>query len=243
MPEYPLEGRENVGISGFAGIKKVRGILLDIQLVDPPESWESKDKQAQVLMGDTHILEMFGDEEPFELTDGKFSFYIPYKLTQGGKIAPNSIYNKCWLDSCEEVYKDRNPSKHKGEYIVLEKQPRLLFQQYQTDTNEAGRKVPALNEQGEKIKVDVLAVNQQGRPNHFCFVADETADSDSVADYIRDLVVGLNQKAALRKLLIDQKAKQYPEYKVALNDGVLAELLGLVLVGTGDDAKFQIVSA
>jgi len=48
------------------------------------------------------------------------------------------------------------------------------------------------------------------------------------------LVIGLNQKAALRKLLVDQKAKQFPEYKDKLNSGELAEYLDLVVV----DDKF-----
>ena len=57
-------------------------------------------------------------------------------------------------------------------------------------------------------------------------------------DYIKEKVVGLNRKAALRLLLTDSRAKQYPKYKDSLNAETLAKELGLVLVGDGDKAVF-----
>ena len=230
MSPLPVENERELSVGGFQGIKKIRGLLVDIDVVNPPETWENQEKQVvKVSLEDTGVLEMFGDEEPFELKDGKFNFYIPY-VEVGKKPHQNSIYAKCWLASAKELGKV--PSEFIGSYVTLEKQARLLFQKPVIDP---ATKKPTLNEDGKKILEDILAVDQSGRPNHFCFVADEAADSDDVQEYIRDLVTGLNQKAALRRLLIDQRAKQHPEYKVALNDGTLAELLDLVIV----DDKFQ----
>ena len=229
MSPLPVENERELAIGGFQGIKKIRGLLVNIDVQDPPESWErSNDKQVvKVETEDTVVLEMFGDEEPMELTEGKFNFYIPY-VEAGKKPHQNSIYSRCWLASAKEL--GHVPSEFIGQYITLEKQPRLLFQQYEMEDTGAGKKKPKLDENGEKIKVDILAVNSVGLPNHFCFVADETSDADNVKEYIRDLVTGLNQKAALRKLLVDQKAKQFPDFKNQLNAGTLAEYLDLEIV-------------
>ena len=229
MP-LPVESEKELSVGGFQGIKKIRGLLVDIDVTAPPETWENQERQVVVVkMEDTVVLEMFGDEEPFELKDGKFNFYIPY-VEAGKKPHQNSIYAKCWLASAKELGK--LPSEFIGSYVTLEKQPRLLFQKPVIDP---ATKKATLGEDGKKVLEDILAVDQAGRPNHFCFVADETSDSSNVREYIRDLVTGLNQKAALRKLLIDTKAKQHPEYKVALNEGTLADMLELVIV----DNKFQ----
>ena len=228
MP-LPVENEKELAVGGFQGIKKIRGLLVNIDVVDPPESWErTNDRQVvKVDLGEASVLEMFGDEEAMELKDGKFGFYIPY-VEAGKRPHQNSIYSRCWLASAKEL--GHLPSEFLGQYVTLEKQPRLLFQQYEMEDDGTGKKKPKLDEAGEKIKVDVLAVNQMGLPNHFCFVADEASGSDSVKEYVRDLVVGLNQKAALRKLLVDQKAKQHPDMKEKLNAGTLAEYLDLVVV-------------
>ena len=225
----PVENEKELVVSGFQGIKKVRGLLVSIDVVDPPESWErNSDRQVvKVDLVETVVLEMFGDEEAMELKDGKFGFYIPY-VESGKKPHQNSIYSRCWLASAKEL--GSLPSQFIGQFVTLEKQPRLLFQQYSMEDDGTGKKILKLDENGDKVKVDVLAVNQAGLPNHFCFVADETANSNSIQEYIRDLVVGLNQKAAQRALLLDQKAKQFPEYKERLNAGTLAKYLGLRIV-------------
>ncbi len=228
----PIEDEKQLSIGGFQGIKKLRGLLIRIDVVDPPESWENREKQVvKVDTEDAVVLEMFGDEEPFELKDGKFSFFVPY-VAIGKSPHQNSVYSRCWLASAKELGKV--PSEFIGEHVTFEKQPRLLFSAYVTEDDGTGKKVAVRDENGDKIKQDILAVNEAGLPNHFCFTQDEGADSENIKDYIRNLVEGLNEKATLRKLLTDPKAKQYPNYKAALNGGTLGELLDLVLV----DGKF-----
>lgn len=226
----PVENERELSVGGFQGIKKIRGLLVEIDVVNPPETWDNQGKQVVVVkMEDVTVLEMFGDEEPFELKDGKFNFYVPY-VEVGKNPHQNSVYAKCWLSSAKELGKV--PSGFIGQYVTLEKQPRLLFQKPVIDPETKKAKVDA---DGKKVLEDILAVDQQGRANHFCFTSEGDISTEDVAVYIRDLIVGLNQKAALRKLLIDTKAKQHPEYKVALNEGTLASLLGLTIV----DGMFQ----
>ncbi len=223
----PVENERELVIGGFQGIKKIRGLLIGINVEDPPASWENREKQVvKVDMEETTVLEMFGDEEPMELKEGKFSFFIPY-TEAGKKPHQNSIYSKCWLASAKE--QGKVPSEFMGQYVTLEKQPRLLFQTYEIDPDTKKAKV---DENGDKIKKAILAVNEMGLPNHFCFVSDETADTENVKEKAKKFVVGYNEKAALRNLLVNMK--QHPEFKEALNNGTLAEMLGLKRV----DGKF-----
>mgnify|MGYP001602610016 CR=1 FL=1 len=229
MP-LPLERESDVSVGGFQGIEKVYGLLVGIDVIDQPASWEGEGKVVKVSMEDTIILRMFNDEEPFELLDKKFSFLIPYKLTAGGKIVSGTLYDKCWRASAKELGKV--PSDFIGQYVTLETQPRVLFPQPALDPATGKAQV---DETGQRVFENVLAVDKAGRPKCFCFVADEDTNPNDVHEYIRGLIVGLNQKAALRPLVMDERAKQHPEYKEALNNGTLADMLELIIV----DGKFQ----
>lgn len=231
----PVESEKELSVGGFAGIKRIHGLLVNIDVQDPPENWErdesNKKQIVRVDMADTTITEMFGDEEAFELKEddevGKFHFFIPY-VEPGKKPSQNSIYAKCWLESAKELGK--TPSQFIGQYVDLEKQPRKLFDKYVIDPDDPKKKKIKLDAEGKKMLEPVLAVNQGGIPNHFCFVASESAKPEDVDSYIKELVTGLNTTAALRKLIVDQKAKRHPEYRDMLKAGTLAEKLGMVLV-------------
>lgn len=234
----PVEDEKQLAIGGFQGIKKFRGLLVAIDVQDPPDNWDNQERQVvKVDTEESVVLEMFGDEEIFDLKDGKFSFYIPY--TEAGKNPhQNSIYGRCWMGSAKELGK--KPSEFIGSYCTFEKQPRLLFDKYIKESDLSGEVDYVLDDEGNKktkeIKgetyflVHIRAVNQAGLPNHFCFVGDESADSENIKEYARDKLVGLNQKAALRKLLVDVKLKQFKEFRDKHNAGTLAEYLGLVIV-------------
>lgn len=225
----PLEKESEVSLGGYQGIKKLRGLLVGLNVVPQPSGWEGRGNVVQVDLEDVTILEMSGGEDPFELKDGKFRFVIPYKLTAGGKIAPGTLYDKCWRASAKELGK--LPSEFIGQYVTLEKQPRVLFPKLVLDPE---TKKVLIGEDGKKVVENILAVDSAGRPKCFCFVGDETVDSESTKNYIKGKVLGLNTKAALRALLGDTRARQFPEFKDKLKAGTLAEELGLVLV----DDKF-----
>ena len=242
----PVENEQELSVGGFQGIKKIKGLLTSIDVTDPPDTWENQDRQVVIVkLEDAEILEMFGGEDLFELKDRKFSFFIPY-AEKGKSPHKNSIYSKCWLDSAKE--QGKKPSEFIGQYPILEKQPRVLFEQYVetsqltknsdiVKTEDGKNKTKTRNVKGvdkEFTLVRIHAVNESGLPNHFCFAGGEEASAENVKGYIKNLVIGLNEKAALRKLLVDQKAKQHPEFKDALNGGTLAKELGLEVV----DGKF-----
>lgn len=236
MP-LPVEDQSQLSVGGFAGIKKVQGLLVDINVEDPPASWENADKQiVRVSLEDATVLEMFGDEDPITFKDGKWNFTITYAKA-GQTPTEGSVYNKCWLQSAKELGKV--PSAFIGEMVVLEKQGRKLFdtvemEDYTTSSGET-KKRPVLDADGNKIVKPIYATADQtedGRPSKsaFCFVGESSADSDDVKDHIKTIVTGLNSSAALRKLMTDTKAKQFPEYREKHKNGALAEFLGIEVV-------------
>jgi len=208
-----IESTKESSKGGFKGIKKIRGTIVDIKLVDPPESWDSTKQQAQIFMEDTAVLEMFPGEDMFELKDGKFNFYIAY-AEKDKKPSGNSAYIKVWVASFEKVGK--KPSDFIGKVVTLDKVRTKLFDTRNKETKE---------------KEEVWA------EGCFGIVADENSGSADVKDYIKGLIVGKNQKAALRELLVDSRAKQLPEFKEALSKGTLAELVGLTIVDDVFTAK------
>lgn len=217
-----IESTKEASKGGFQGIKKVRGLLVDLKLVDAPESWDTTKLQLQGTLEEAAILEMFLGEEEFELKEGKYSFLISY-AEEGKTPHANSAYIKCWVASAEKLGK--KPSAFVGQQVTLDRIPIVLFKR----TIVGEDKKPILDEAGEKTYEDIVSTSC------FSFIPDETADSENIKDYVRGKVVGLNQKAALRPLAMDTKIKQFPEFKQRLNDGTLAEYLGLSLV----DEKFQ----
>jgi len=225
MSDGFVETTAEAAVGGYQGIKKVRGLFVDLKKI-PPRFTESEygepKEQMEITLEDAAILEMFPNADDFELKDNKFTCWVPY-AAEGKVPHGNSIYMRCFVASAEELGK--KPSALKGEYITLERQDRLLF------------KTKIKNkETDEDETVEVHSVNKAGMPsaNSWCFVSDETADSGTVKDYVRDILIGKNEKAALRALLTDARAKQFPEFKTSLQAGTLAEELGLSI----EDGKF-----
>ena len=222
-----VESTREASRGGFQGIKKVRGLLVDLKRVPPNPNWgneygDPKD-QIEFTLEDAAILEMFPGEEEFELKDNKFVGWVSYAAA-GKTPHANSGYIKVWVASAERLGK--KPSDFKGQYVTLDKIPTVLFKQPELDEN----KKPLLDDEGKKIYKEIST------DKVFGFIPDETANSEDVKDYIKTLVIGLNQKAALRKLLTDTRAKQFPEYKMMLNGGTLAAFLGLEII----DDKFTL---
>ena len=207
------ENTEEASISGFAGIVKVRGFLVDLDLVPPPDNWDTNKDQIKFVLKDAVVLETLDGKE-FELKDGEFSTYQAY--CEGGILeeatpSKNSGWYKGTVPSARALGK--TPSGFVGGYATLEHREIVLFE---SKDKETGEKIP-----------------HKSRVWHF--IEDEGSDSSSMVDHIRSIVIGLGEKASLRKLMSDAKAKQFPQYKLDHKAGVLAEKLGLVIV----DGKYQ----
>jgi hypothetical protein len=202
----PVEDDEQFSKGGFQGIKKVRGLLTNIEITDAPDTWDNADKKdvVEVTLEDAVVLEMFEGEEPFDLTDGKFTFLLNY-AKKGQNPSDNSTYKKGWVDSAKKLGKA--PSSFIGEYVTLEKMEIELFPYTDKETKE------------KKIATGKC----------FCFVGDEALDSESIKSFLRGHLHGKDRKSVLRSLLSNQKAKQFPELRDMHKADTLAEYLDMVV--------------
>jgi len=229
---------EEPGVSGAQAIEKVRGRLTEQKRVESKfgtsefegRTVEPKD-QIQVTLEDAAILKMMEDAQEYELPEGRLIFWIPFAKKGQTKAHSNSVFQKCWVDTAKEVY-DKPPSQLNGEMITLEKQPRILFTDYEKDSQ--GKFI--LNDDGEKIKREVRAVDKKGRPRYFCFIKDEGISSADIGEYVKGKIKGLNTTAAMREIVMDNRLSQFPELKTQLENDTdgFATKYGLSLV----DDKF-----
>jgi len=221
MSEGFVETTAEAAVGGYQGIKKVRGLQVSLTKIPPRNieniTWEPKE-QIEIVLEDALILEMFPNADDFELKEGKLTIWVPY-AAEGKVPSSGSTYMRCYVASAEE--QGKKPSAFNGEYVTLERQNRLLFKT--TKKNE---------DTEEKETIEIRSINTEtGLPSSgaWCYVSDETADSGTVKDYIKEVLVGKNEKAALRALLTDARAKQFPEFKQALQAGTISELLDVEL--------------
>ena len=224
-----VETTKEASRGGYAGIQKIRGLLTDLEKVEPENemvtlddgtTFKAKD-QIKVTLDNAAILRMAEGEEEPEIKDGRHTVYVPY-AEKGKTPHVNSAYMRCWVASAEALGK--KPSEFKGEYVTLEKKLVVLFKM--PKKGEDGK--PIIGEDGKKVLEEITT------DRYFCFVADEGGDSSSIVDYVKGKVIGLSASAAVRELTLDGRVKQYPEYKEAAKNGTLADMLGLAIV----DSKY-----
>lgn len=216
---------------GFQAILKIEGVLQPTKRVksrfETGFGGKPAPDQAEIVLEEAVILKMEEGEPEPELKDDKFTTWMTY--AQPGKVKPNvnTFFVKHFMKSGEELdAKRRGVEPKDGQLgnlhytrVVLERQNRFLFKR----PKEGG----AEGEYDETWKVD------------FVFVDDTAGDSVDIKEHIKKLVLGKTAPAAKRDLIMDSRAKQHSEYRTALDDGTLAELLGLEV----RDGKFAVKEA
>ena len=239
MADDFVTNTSDVRKGGLQGTKKLRGIIIDMTKVDAPdptEQFPNPSSQIRVDMEDVAILEVFEGEDEYEPSEGKVSFWIPYLRKGQTKPHQNSVYARTWLDSAKALGVT-DVMEFKGQYVTLEKVPTVLFTYNQTDES----KQLVLDADGNKVKVEVLAVDTNGRPNRFSFAKDEGVTAEDLPQRIQEKVLGLNATAAMRAVVMDNRAQQFPEFKTLLetNPAEFATKVGLVYNAEADIFEFE----
>lgn len=207
---------------GFQAIKKVTGILVSVKRM-PSKFEETTDDegrtrtpkdQAEVALEDALILEMDEGEPEPELKDGKFTYWMNYALPGKEKPHQNTFFVRGFLKSAEKLAQERGipGGTYKDLFntvVVLERQEIVLFK----------RKIEGSDDKEEITQANLVFASD-----------DDASEGIAIVEHIKGLVLGLNKQAALRNLLMDNRAKRYPEYKDALANDTLAEMLGLEVI-------------
>ena len=212
-----VDNTKEAGRGGFKAIKSIRGLLVNMDEVEGNPDFADEQgrvkNQVKVEMSDVAILAMFPGEDEVELKDGNFTFWLPYSFP-GKKPNKNSIWVKVFVQSAEKL--GTTPNKMIGQYVTLDKLPVFIF------------KTPKEGSPGE--------YNEIWTDNYYSFVEDTAGDASNIAEYIKGLLIGLKPQPASRALATDDRAKQFPEYKDALRDGRISDIVDVVL---GEDGKYQ----
>ena len=231
-----ISGTEEATEGGLRAVEKVEGIL------ESPRREASKFKEGEskfgkpkdqlvVKLSDAVILRMKAGESEPELKDDTFTVWYGY--AEPGKLQPhkNTFVVKGFMKSAEDLWKARgfkdaqgNATKGWkdliGQRVVMEKCAIELFQ-----------RAPAKGEES-KVAADGKVHFLQ---TQFVFVEGSPEDSTPIEEHIRGLIVGLNPQAALRKVLMDSRAKREVKWKNAINDGTITSELNLTVV----DGKYS----
>lgn len=214
-----IDRPEEASRGSFQAIKKLEGLFVDRTRVEGKFEDEKgrKRDQIKVDLEDVVILEMFEGEDEPDLEDGKFSFYLNYALAGKDKAHANTFYVKGFLTSAVALAKARGIENGSipellNTRVVMEYLPAVpLF------------KIKRKNEEGEPEEEVVT-----GRG--WVFSASGADEGIDIEEHIKSLVINANKSNALRLLMGDNRVKRDPQWKQALNDGTLADKLGITFV-------------
>lgn len=205
--------------SGLAAVTKVEGILEQPKRVSG--SYDSD--QFEFKLSEAVVLAMKAEQELIELKDDEFTGWITY-AKPGAEPTPQGGFTRGWCKSAEK----------------------LLIAQGMAEEEIKEKKAGWRNFIGQRVTVEKLPIvykqtvkggeTKETEYPSWQFVEGDGEAEGNMDDYIKSLVVGKKLEVARRSILIDAKAKRYPEYKDALVDGTLAEMLGLEV---DEDGKFQ----
>lgn len=235
--EELFSGSYDTSRGGIAGIRKFRGIFMGAKRKasrfeenrfrpdrDPDDDLECTFTEVVILRMEE------GEEEP-ELKDS--TLRIRYTYAPAGKFrpSPNKVVSQGFAKSAEALW------EAKGQQVKDEKgKPTKGWKDLVGEL--------CTMDWRDDIKCGKIK-EKEGETRELVgkgFVFVENDASEGVVDIkqaVREAVIGLNKPAAKRALLRHNKIRDFPEYKEALDNGTLAEMVGLELVGEGDAAIFQ----
>lgn len=221
MPD-DLTGRSSEATSGgFRAVLVVEGNFVEAKRIPSDftkDDGSSANDQARVTLEEAVILKVKEGETEPELRDDKFTVYYGYAPQGRAQPHKNTFFVRGFQLSAEELWAKRG-EKSKGwkdllgSRVTMEQKSVMLF-----------KRPPKGDEEAEEDgKVHVYSEN-------FVFVEGDAVSVGDLDEHVRNKVVGLNEQAALRALLLDNRVKRHTKYKEALDNGTLAEMLGLDLV-------------
>lgn len=216
MPEEGLIfDPEQASKGSYKMVKRFNGDLVKLAR----EEGKFDKDQAVLYFENVEIEEMLEDEEKPTLDDDTYRAWYSYALP-GKKPHQNSLWIMGVIASAKEcgileqvikLFEGTGDPIH----VTMEKREINLYQ--------------IRNDAGEK---------EWRTGTNFIFVGGTAVTEDDVKDTIKEIVVGLGESAAMRELMMNPKAKRHPEYAEALENGTLADKLGIKLVdGVFKEAK------
>lgn len=198
---------KGVSKGAYQGVLKIRGRQESIARIPGKDfgGGGAVKDQAQIRLTEVAILRMAEGESEPELKDDAYTIWVPFAVP-GKQPNKNTLWAKGIVASAVALGKE--PPEFNGSFVTME---RILIPLFSPETK-------------EMVEYPTWA-----------YVKDDEGSGVNIKEHIKSLVIGATEAVATRNLLTDAKAKQYPDYRKALQNGTIGELLGVVLI----DGKFQ----
>lgn len=219
-------GRPDEASGGiYQDILKVEGVLQPLKRVPSRfdtqfESDKPANDQVEIVLEEAEILEMAEGQEAPELKDDRFTTWLGYAPPGKEKPHKNTFFAKGFCAYAVELAKARgieNGGLHDlvGSRICLERKEVFLFKRHKKDDPD---------EYEEFNITNFVPVECPG-------------DEGSLDEYVVGLIVGKNKAAAKRAVLLDGRAKKHPQYKEAIDNDTIGDMIG---VGVDKKGLYQL---
>jgi len=219
MSEGIVTSSKDAAVGGYQSIVKVEGVLEPLRRVDGTRENPFAGKvydQVEIKLSDAVVLEVLPGEEMPDLNDNTFRTWYNYAPKGKPKPHKNNSFIRGFVKSFEDA--GTTVDDKVGERIILK------FARFPL-----GFKVDKKDEDGNIVfDDDGKPVKEEAQGSGFVYCPDGDADVAPITDHIKNLVVGKTPAAAKRAVLMDGRARRYPEYKEAIDTGRICEMLGLV---------------
>jgi hypothetical protein len=171
--------------------------------------------QLECTLDDAVIIKLSPGAEMPELKDNKFTQWLKYSAKEGAlSPASGTFLAKHFIPDGEKLY-----AKLTNSPVVPGTLMKLVGQRVRW----------VLLVETLKLKDKETGATKEVTMKYYTFSTDIMTETD-VKEAIKKLVLGKNAKAAKRELMMDSLGKSHPEYKAALDDGTLADKLGIKVV-------------
>ena len=204
--------------SGLKAILEIEGTLL--KPTKEASTFEGANTdQLKLQLADAVILKMAAGAEQPELKDNIFTQWLKYGKNGAQAPVKGTFLVKHFLPDAEKLY-----AKLTGAPVVPGTLMNLVGQRVRWVRLDVPYTIKARDGVGE---------DKSGISSHYTFALDIMTAED-IKTHVKKLVLGKNETATKRALVMDAVAKTHPEYKAALDNNTLANLLGVKV----DDGKF-----
>ena len=199
--------------SGIKAILEIEGTLL--KPTKEASTFEGANiDQLKLQLADAVILKMVEGAEQPELKDNIFTQWLKYGKNGAQAPVKGTFLVKHFLPDAEKLY-----AKLTNAPVI----PGTLM-------NLVGQRVRWVRlDVPYTIKDKVTGEEKKGISSHYTFALDIMTPED-IKTHVKKLVVGKNETAAKRALVMDAVAKTHPEYKAALDNNTLTDTLGITQV-------------
>ena len=188
---------------GYRSIVEVEGDLTEVEF---KEAGSFKSDQVQIVLENAVIREMEdGVPEP-ELPEGVFKCWQKYSGKPGVPPSDKSGYVISFLGSAEAQGVNLPPDAKAVQRVVIRK---------------------GMWDLGYEIK------NEPVKAFGWQFMPSEASKPVDLTAYVAGLIVGKNKAMAVREVMLDAKAKRRPEYKEAIQNDTIGDLIPVVMDEAG----------